>query len=227
MPNRSRESEAARRPPTNAGLEHLQTLDDAELLLLLLGRRRNGEGLSHARELLGFGGGVDGLARLGPALLARHPGLGQARAIRLAAAFELGERRFKRTERRLRIDSLDAVVAWANPRLLPLDHEEMWLLCLDGRNALTSSRRVGQGGLHGCALTAKDILRPALRDGASAIVLIHNHPSGDPSPSPEDIRMTRAVVAACNTIAMPLLDHVIVASEGAASLVALGVIPTK
>jgi DNA repair protein RadC len=110
---------------------------------------------------------------------------------------------------------------------LPLDHEEMWLLSLDGRSALGSSRRVGQGGLHGLALTAKDILRPALRDGASAIVLVHNHPSGDPTPSPEDVSMTRAVVSACSAVGLPLLDHVIVAREGAASLLAQGVIPAR
>lgn len=211
-----------KKPPLN-----LQTLDDVTLLELLLGGRSKGTGRNRAEELLGFGGGVDGLSRLGPTLLAQHPGLGQARATRLAAAFELGARRFRTDVTRQRIDSLDAVIAWAKPKLLGLDHEEMWVLSLDGRNALYSSRRVGQGGLHGIALTAKDILRPALRDGASSIVLVHNHPSGDPSPSPEDIRMTRAVVSACNAVGLPLLDHVVVAREGAASLLALGVVPPR
>ena len=205
----------------------MQSLDDATLLELILGRSRNGEGLRRARELLGFGGGVDGLARLGPTLLAQHPGLGQVRATRLAAAFELGARRFQKAAPRTRIDSLDAVLNWARPKLLALDHEEMWVLSLDGRNALCGCRRVGQGGLHGLALTAKDILRPALRDGASCIVLVHNHPSGDPAPSPEDIRMTRAVVTACNAVGLPLLDHVVVARDGAASLLALGVVPAR
>jgi DNA repair protein RadC len=102
----------------------------------------------------------------------------------------------------------------------------MWLLSLDGRNVLANSRRIGQGGLHGLAITAKDILRPALRDGASGIVLVHNHPSGDPSPSTEDVQMTRAVVTACGAVGLPLLDHVVVAREGATSLLALGVVPS-
>jgi DNA repair protein RadC len=122
------------------------------------------------------------------------------------------------------MESLESVITWARPRLLPLDHEELWLLCLDARNALRSSRRVGQGGLHSCALTAKDILRPALRDGASSIILVHNHPSGDPIPSQADLAMTAEVDTACTTIGVPLVDHVIVATEGATSLLELGLL---
>jgi DNA repair protein RadC len=76
--------------------------------------------------------------------------------------------------------------------------------------------------LHGCALTPRDVLGPALRDAASAIVVIHNHPSGDPEPSPEDIAMTRAVAAACDVVGVPLLDHVVVAKGGATSLLERG-----
>ncbi|HEY5962310.1 MAG TPA: JAB domain-containing protein, partial [Polyangiaceae bacterium] len=118
----------------------------------------------------------------------------------------------------------EAVVAWARPRLLALDHEEVWLLCLDGRNGMHSSRRISQGGLHGCALTPRDILCPALRDGASSIVLVHNHPSGDPMPSDADLRMTSQVDVACATVGVPLLDHVVIAWDGATSLLELGVV---
>jgi DNA repair protein RadC len=89
---------------------------------------------------------------------------------------------------------------------------------------MRSSRRVAQGGANSCALTARDILRPALRDGASAIILVHNHPSGDPTPSDADINMTSEVDVACAAIGLPLLDHVVVGSEGAASLLELGVV---
>jgi DNA repair protein RadC len=216
-----------RRKSSRKSTNDLHHLDDIALLELLLGRGAKGEGKQRATELMGFGGSLDGLARLSPSLLAQHPGLGLVRATRLAAAFELGARRFRTPISRRRIDSLEAVVDWARSKLLGLDHEEMWVLSLDGRNALLASRRTGQGGLHGIALTAKDILRPALRDGASSIVLVHNHPSGDPTPSPEDIRMTRSVVLACNAIGLPLLDHVVVAREGQASLLSLGVVPAR
>jgi DNA repair protein RadC len=116
------------------------------------------------------------------------------------------------------VGSFEAVERWARPRLVALDHEEVWLLGLDGRNGLRSSRRIAQGGAHGCALTPRDVLAPALREGASAIVLVHNHPSGDPTPSPEDLAMTEAVARACQVVGIPLLDHVVVARSGAASI---------
>jgi DNA repair protein RadC len=81
---------------------------------------------------------------------------------------------------------------------------------------------VAQGGLHGCALTPGDVLRPAVRDGGSAFVLVHNHPSGDPFPSREDVAMTRLVAAAGELLGVPLLDHVIVARGGESSLLELG-----
>ncbi|MDQ2647745.1 MAG: JAB domain-containing protein, partial [Myxococcota bacterium] len=139
---------------------------------------------------------------------------------RLAAAFELGRRV---QIGRLRTNSFSVkdhteVVAWAHPRLSGLDHEEVWLLSLDSRNTVKSARRIARGGAHGCALTTRDVLAPALRDHASAIILIHNHPSGDPRPSPEDLAMTRAIRAACDIVGMPLLDHVVVARGGSSSL---------
>src|SRR5262249_48282426 len=102
-------------------------------------------------------------------------------------------------------------------------HEQMWIFGLDGRNGLRTVRRVAEGGLHGCSVSARDILRAALTDAASAIVLVHNHPSGDPAPSSEDIAMTRAVELAAAAVGVPLVDHVIVTSDGRhASLLDLG-----
>jgi DNA repair protein RadC len=99
-----------------------------------------------------------------------------------------------------------------------MEHEEVWLLGLDARNGLRLVKRVAQGGAHGCAVMPRDILRPALREGASAIILVHNHPSGDPTPSPDDVLMTRALATACDAVGIALLDHVIVARDGASSL---------
>ncbi len=94
----------------------------------------------------------------------------------------------------------------------------MWLFSLDGQNGLKAARRIAQGGQHGCALATRDVLGPALRDAASAILMLHNHPSGDPRPSAEDVSMTRALAAACQVVGLTLLDHVIVARGGASSL---------
>ncbi|HEY6077439.1 MAG TPA: DNA repair protein RadC [Polyangiaceae bacterium] len=196
-------------------------LSDAELVTLLLGTGGGGHSVEQvALALLEAAGGVEGLARSGPHAFAAQLGIGPAKATRVAAAVELGRRTFLRSlqERRTLIDSFEAAAAWAHPRLAALDHEEVWLLCLDGRSALKSSVRIAQGGLHGCALTARDVLTPAVKNAAAAILLVHNHPSGDPQPSPDDVAMTTHVAKCAELIGIPLLDHVVVARRGARSV---------
>jgi DNA repair protein RadC len=197
------------------------SLSDADLLALLLATGAAGQPVGVvARDLLDQVGGVDRLERVGPYRLAQQRGIGLIKATRLLAAIELGRRVTLRSlsDERQVVGSFEAVAAWAHPRLAGLDHEEVWLLCLDGKNALRSARRIAQGGLHGCALRPADVLRPALEDAASGIVIVHNHPSGDPTPSSADIEMTRALVEACQILGLHLLDHVIVARSGAESL---------
>ena len=198
----------------------VQSLADVDLLALLLGTGSAGESVAlSAAALLDGSGGLRGIARLGPHALSRR-GIGPAKATRIAAAVELGRRALLQllAEERVVFDCFEQVVRWARPRLGTLEHEEVWLLSLDGKYGLKSARRIAQGGLHGCALLTRDVLAPALRDGASAIVLVHNHPSGDPTPSAEDIAMTHAVRAAADLVGIPLLDHVVVSRTGACSL---------
>jgi DNA repair protein RadC len=203
----------------------LEQLSDADLLAIVLGTGTRGEGVNQlAGELLDAAGGLAALARLGPNGIAERRGIGPAKAARVTAALELGRRALVGAlqSRPTTLASFDDVVAWARPRFAGLDHEEVWLLGLDGKNHLKAARRIAQGGQHGCALTMRDVLGPALRDAVSAIVLVHNHPSGDPSPSAEDVGMTRALASACDIIGLPLLDHVIVARGGASSLAEAG-----
>jgi DNA repair protein RadC len=199
----------------------LAELADLDLLALVLGTGSAGKGVAAlARDVLDAVGGLEGLSRAAPHGLAGRRGLGPAKATRLVAAVELGRRATlgALAHRSPVLATFGEVVGWARPRLAGLDHEEVWLLSVDGRNGLKSARRVAQGGLHGCALTTRDVLGPALRDAASAILLVHNHPSGDPRPSAEDVAMTRALTTACEVVGLPLLDHVIVARGGATSL---------
>lgn len=196
-------------------------LGDAELLTLLLGTGSSGNSVERvAQSLLEAAGGIEGIARLGPHAFAVHAGVGPVKATRLAAALELGRRVLIRSldEKRPSIDCFEAAVEWARPRLAALEHEEVWLLCLDGRSGLKASARIAQGGLHGCALTARDVLSPAVKNGAAAILLVHNHPSGDPQPSPDDVEMTKHVAKCAELIGIPLLDHIVVARQGARSV---------
>lgn len=196
-------------------------LGDAELLSLLLGTGSAGHPVERvALSLLEAAGGLEGIARFGPHAFAAQAGVGPVKAARVAAAIELGRRSLLRalSERRPVVDCFEAVVDWARPRLATLDHEEVWLLCLDGRSGLKATLRIAQGGLHGCALTARDVLAPAVKNAAAAILLVHNHPSGDPEPSPDDVEMTKHVANCAELVGVPLLDHVVVARGGARSV---------
>jgi DNA repair protein RadC len=173
------------------------------------------------RDLGGFGGlaratieDIEAHLKTGPRLRLTP----RACARRLAAAFELGRRAASDTAMPTSIASSADVATWASRRLSGLDHEELWLLALDGRSRLRAVRCVAKGGLHGMGVRAADPLRLALRAAASGFVLVHNHPSGDPTPSPEDIAFTRRVAAAAVVVGMPLLDHVVVAQEGFSSV---------
>jgi DNA repair protein RadC len=201
--------------------EGVETLPDSDLLAIVLGTGARGVPVGLlAAELLESEGGLGAVARRAPHGVSNRAGIGPAKAARLAAAFELGRRVHVAELRagRLTLRDHTEVAAWAHPRLSTLEHEEVWLLSLDAQNSMKSARRIARGGAHGCALTTKDVLSPALRDNASAIILVHNHPSGDPRPSSEDLAMTIAIRSACEVVGVPLLDHVVVARSGSSSV---------
>jgi DNA repair protein RadC len=203
----------------------VDALADAELVALVLGTG-NAAYPVHvlAQALLDDLGGVQGLARAGLGELAAWRGLGPAKGARIAAAAELGRRLFEASTRRdgEAFTDPDVVDAWARPRLAGLEHEELWGLALDGRNRLRAARRIAVGGLHGLHVRPRDPLRMMIREGASSFVLVHNHPSGDPKPSEEDIHFTERIAAAADVVATPLMDHVVIGSPGFTSLLAAG-----
>ena len=205
-----------RGPRERAMTDGIGALNDADLIAILLGTGMAGRPVATvACELLTQFGGFEGLSRSGPAVLAKERGLGVVKALRLSASLEIGHRHMEQVMRsRPTARHPRAVADLFVPRIGWLDYEEMWVVSLDGRNGIRSTRRVAQGGLHGCSVTARDILRVALAGAATAIVLVHNHPSGDPSPSTEDIALTKSVVAAAAVVGMPLVDHVIVTGAG-------------
>ncbi|MGH7330719.1 MAG: JAB domain-containing protein, partial [Polyangiaceae bacterium] len=117
-----------------------------------------------------------------------------------------------------------AVDAWARPRLVTLDHEELWALALDGRNRLRAARRIAAGGLHGMHVLPRDVLRAMVREAASTFVLVHNHPSGDDRPSEEDVGFTLRVVEAARALGTPLVDHVVIGAPGYTSMLETGIL---
>jgi DNA repair protein RadC len=206
----------------------VDALADAELLALLLGTGSATEPVEVlAARLLHEHGGIDGLSHAGVGELASRRGLGVAKGSRIAAAVELGRRMAIASTRltAVRLPDCRAVHAWGRARLATLDHEELWILALDGNSRLRAARCVARGGLHGMHVATRDPLRIALREGASAFILVHNHPSGDPTPSHEDIAFTAAICAAADIVSTPLLDHVVVASDGFSSMLQQKLLP--
>lgn len=146
--------------------------------------------------------------------------LGGATAVQLRAAFELG-RRYGIKSQHPHGEVLGhpgAVMAWARHSLVGLDHEELWVLGVDAKNCLRSARMVARGGTFSATVRARDVLREILREGSPGFILVHNHPSGDPEPSPEDLTFTTAIAKAALVVGVPLLDHVIVGKNGFQSL---------
>jgi DNA repair protein RadC len=214
--------------PRERGIsDGFDSLADSELVAVLLGTGEKGRPVFRvATDLLEQSGGVVGLARMGPHALAQVSGVGLAKAARVGAAFELGRRVLLRSSgtSRLNLASSAEVARWARLRLSELDHEQVWMLALDGRNGLRAAKRIAEGGLHGCSVDPRDVLRAAVREAASAFVLVHNHPSGDPTPSEEDIELTNMVARAASVLGTPLVDHVIIAGGRHTSLFDLGVV---
>lgn len=218
---------AAAGPRERAASVGVESLGDAELVAMVLGTGRKGVPVSvMAARILEDCLGVAGLARVGLGQLSEHAGMGLAKSARLAAAIELGRRATfaASLDSSVRIPHRQAIEAWARPRLSTLDHEELWTLALDGRHGLRAARRVASGGIHGLHVAPRDALRVALREGASSFVLVHNHPSGDPTPSHEDQAFTRATCQAANIVGVPMLDHVVIARRRAASMLELGML---
>lgn len=171
---------------------------------------------------------ADDEVSLARALADGEVAIAPAARARVSAAIELGLRVAARlaASRAPPLPDPAAVAAWAT-RLVPLEHEELWMLALDGQNGLLAARRVAMGGLHGLEVALADPLRAALRAAATSFVLVHNHPSGDPTPSRQDVTFTARVASAATLVGTPLVDHVVVARGGHVSLLERGLLPVE
>ncbi len=207
-------------PPEDRPRERLlrsggEALSDAELLAVLLRTGRPGaSAVEMARELLAERGGLGGLLRAeGPAL--RRRGLGEAKAATVLAAVELGRRLARaRMPRRDLLDRPDIVANYLSLRYVQHDQEVMGALYLDVRNRLIAESDVFRGTLSRAAVEPRAILKECLLRSASGFILFHTHPSGDPSPSAEDLTFTRRMAEAGELIGVRLLDHLILGSAG-------------
>ena len=192
-----------------------QALSSAELVEILL---RNGcpgsTARELARELLVEYGSLVGLSNLNRAFLERR-GIGEAKAATIITAFEIARRVAKeRIPRRDLLDRPDSVASYLGLRYGQGDQEKMGALFVDVRNRLIGESEVYRGTLSRAAVEPRAIFKEALLQSASGFVLFHTHPSGDPSPSPEDLTFTRRMAEAGELLGVDLLDHIILGGFG-------------
>lgn len=191
-------------------------LSDAEIIALLL---RTGSRTSDAvvlgHEMLRACGGLEGLSRRSCFELERLAGVGPAKAASLVAAFELGRRAASRPLRRGgALTGPDDVYQHYAPLLRDDLRERFLVVMLDGRHRVLGESTVSVGTLTASLVHPREVFRPALERAAAAIVLVHNHPSGDPSPSGEDRRVTKRLRVAGELLGIRVVDHVVVAEGG-------------
>lgn len=209
-------------------LHGAEALSDAELLALLLrtgGARCSASAV--AAMLLERHGGLVGVAVAADRELSALPGIGPAKSASLRACFELARRiATRRLEPGFPIRGPEDVHRHFHPVLRHLAQERFIVVLLDGRHRVIRHEMVSQGTLTASLVHPREVFRPALRDAAAAVVLVHNHPSGDPTPSAEDREITSRLARAGELLGIRVLDHVVVAECGFASLRELGALDT-
>lgn len=210
-----REWAEADRPREKMLQKGSQSLTDAELLAILIGSgSRNETVVELSRRILHeCNDNLNELAQLTITdLCKRFKGIGEAKAITIVAALEMGKRRKTKDilERKKISSSLDLFELF-EPQLVDLGHEEFWVGLLNGANKVIEIRRLTQGGSRQTVVDIPMLLKMALEKSAQAVVVAHNHPSGQNRPSHEDDVITRRIKAGCDAIGITFLDHIIIA----------------
>lgn len=195
-------------------------LTTAELLAILLRVGVRGENVVQvAQRLLNAFGDVNGLHRAPFEELSHQYGVGMAKAAQIKAALELGHRMsLEKWKERPAIHSPADAAALVQHPMSALEQEELRVLILDTRNRMLDIKTVYQGSLNSSQVRVGELFRYAIRINGAAIIVAHNHPSGDPTPSPDDAAVTRAIVQAGKLLDVEVLDHLVIGRGGFVSL---------
>lgn len=195
-------------------------LSTAELVAILVRIGLPGiSAVSLAQQLLRECNGLPGLHRASAQEIATFPGFGPAKATQLKAALELGRRlQLETAGERYQIKSPSDAAAILMPDMAFLEQEHLRLILLDTKNFVISSPTVYKGSLNSSVVRVGELFREAIKVNAASLIVAHNHPSGDPSPSPEDIRVTREIVQAGKLLDIEVLDHLVIGQQRFVSL---------
>jgi DNA repair protein RadC len=217
---------AAERPRERLHWNGPEALADAELLAIQLGSGVRGKSaIEVAREMLAAYGSLADVARREIAELTRLSGVGPAKAARLVAAFELTRRlRARIPGARVTLSGPAEVYAAYGPLMEDLKREVFRIALLDAQNGLLHDRVISQGTLSASLVHPRDVFKPAILESAASVILLHNHPSGDPTPSREDVRLTRQLVECARLLDLRIHDHLVIGRGRFVSLAERGVI---
>jgi len=210
-PTAMREMAEEDRPRERLAQRGPEALRDAELLAVLFRTgTRDAGAVALAERLLRHFNGLRNVARASLEELQHVKGVGEVKAIEIKAALELGKRlAAHRPDSRPRIRSAQDVADLLMLEFKEYETEYFKCLLLNIKNEVLKPVNISQGGLSGTAAAPRDVFRQAVREGAAAIIVAHNHPTGDPEPSATDIDLTRQLAEAGAVLGIPLLDHVI------------------
>lgn len=201
------------RPREKMITKGIDVLSDAELLGILIGSGNREESAVELmrRVLLACGNNLNELGKWGYSDFAKFKGIGPAKATTVMAALELGKRRkTQETKERMQITCSKDVYEMFHPILCDLPQEEFWILLINQSNKIIEKLRISTGGIDGTYADVRSILREAILHRATGIILIHNHPSGNPTPGTSDKRVTSAIRQGAQTMNIRLADHLII-----------------
>jgi len=205
------------RPREKLLLKGTSALSDAELIAILIGSgTAKLSAVDVAKKVLAHvENNLDSLAKLSVKELMKAKGIGEAKAITIVAALELGRRRKDQSpEEKPKIESSKNAFDLIQGELIDLPHEEFWVILLNRANRLIKKKRISEGGVSGTVADPKIIFKFAVEELASGIIVAHNHPSGNLKPSDSDIILTKKLKEAGKVLEISLLDHLIIAHNG-------------
>lgn len=191
------------------------SLTNAELLSIVIGSGSRGENaLDLSKRILAAVGSIAGLAKMSQDDLMKFKGIGQKKASRIVASMELTRRRMAEPVIELtQIRNSEDIYRCVSPKMVDLKHEECLVILMNNQHRILDMKRVSKGGVSTTIVDPKIVLKLALDKLASNIILVHNHPSGNPSPSAADDKITQKIKQACDNMDIQLTDHIIVAEE--------------
>ena len=216
-PNRLRDTATGDRPQERLENFGPQALSDTELLAMLLRSGTRGQDvLTLSSRLIAEAGSLAGLLKWRVEDFRRLKGIGRVKALQLVTVMEVARRVLsQQREDAPLLDRPEQIMNYLQPEIAGLEVEKFWVLCLNRRNRLLKRVELTSGTANATLAHPREVFRIAVREGASAIVCAHNHPSGDPAPSGPDVNITRLLRDAARTVDITLLDHVILGRVGA------------